>query len=310
MELNGEQRAAFTRALLAAFPSRDKLQQMVSYGLNENIAHLTTAADLQQTVFELISWAEATNRTSALLHAALTANPTNTDLHKLTAQLVSGETLAAALLLSQGGASPPVAPAAEVRSRGPRLTEKLAEIGIADLWSSGDQSVAEWRALRTTAQRVDLLSISARAWIYGEAKNIEQLLLHNQGVIRIIQAQPGPEFTALRENREDRDPGTIDREIEDTVKELIRITKVVAIRGGEGGGLEVRYCVNDITCRIEIIDDKIIHWIPHILPARAVAMPAFLLEVRPTATAARLLVDYFALLWRECANAVAYRWPS
>ncbi|WP_437924642.1 effector-associated domain EAD1-containing protein [Sorangium sp. So ce291] len=70
----------FQKALLDAFPSRPALEQLVSYGLDEDLDTLTSDKSLQTAVFELLKWARAQGRLDALLEQARRRNPDNPEL--------------------------------------------------------------------------------------------------------------------------------------------------------------------------------------------------------------------------------------
>ncbi len=76
-KLSGEQFRQLMEALGDAFPSRRDLARMVRIGLNENLDALASARNLNDTTFELITWAEARGQTVDLVAAARRANPGN-----------------------------------------------------------------------------------------------------------------------------------------------------------------------------------------------------------------------------------------
>ncbi len=77
MKLDGAQRQQLHQALLSAFPTWPALEQMVSFGLDTELAKIAGTANLSQAVFDLLTWAEAGNRFQDLLNAAGQANPSN-----------------------------------------------------------------------------------------------------------------------------------------------------------------------------------------------------------------------------------------
>ncbi|WP_438023449.1 effector-associated domain EAD1-containing protein [Sorangium sp. So ce233] len=70
----------FQKALLDAFPSRPALEQLVWYGLGEQLDTLTSERSMQTAVFELLKWAKAQGRLDALLDQARKKNPDNPEL--------------------------------------------------------------------------------------------------------------------------------------------------------------------------------------------------------------------------------------
>jgi hypothetical protein len=69
MKLDGETFKRLQAELLAAFPTRSDLTQVVRVGLGENLEAITTPGTLGNTVFELLRWAEARSRLDELLAA-------------------------------------------------------------------------------------------------------------------------------------------------------------------------------------------------------------------------------------------------
>src|SRR4051812_23772675 len=80
MRLSGVQAKQLVEALVAAFPNRAALAQMVHFGLSENLDAISPGSNLVDGAHELIKWAEARGRLSELIKAALTQNPSNPDL--------------------------------------------------------------------------------------------------------------------------------------------------------------------------------------------------------------------------------------
>ena len=85
--LTGEQYRELQAVLLAAFPQYGDLQRMVLFYLGENLAAVTASGNLQQVVFELISWAQARGRLKDLIQGAVNANSGNTQLRAFAARL-------------------------------------------------------------------------------------------------------------------------------------------------------------------------------------------------------------------------------
>ena len=78
-------------ALLNAFSTSDQLRQLVRLELDENLEEITGEDNLRSQVFELVLWAERTNRVSALVAGALAQNPNNAALQELTRRLTAPE---------------------------------------------------------------------------------------------------------------------------------------------------------------------------------------------------------------------------
>lgn len=65
------------KALQSAFPTRQELQILVNYELDENLNTIASDSNLDDTIFELIRWAKAHGRLEQLLHAALNTRVDN-----------------------------------------------------------------------------------------------------------------------------------------------------------------------------------------------------------------------------------------
>ena len=68
-----------SQILLGAFDEQE-LREVVKFELNEDLDAIAGGADLNERVFNLVTWAERTNRLSDLLAGAQRRNPTNIDL--------------------------------------------------------------------------------------------------------------------------------------------------------------------------------------------------------------------------------------
>src|SRR4051812_46805958 len=88
-------------ALLSAFPRRDDLARLVSFGLDHRLEEISGAGNQAGAVFELIRWAEATGRIPDLIRAALDANPGNPELRAVANE--AGELLRRESNLSPAG---------------------------------------------------------------------------------------------------------------------------------------------------------------------------------------------------------------
>jgi hypothetical protein len=80
VRLSGTKRKRVCKALLDAFPRKTALDQVVSFGLNENLDSLVAAGPLNEQVFDLVRWAETQNRLPDLMRAARSENPGNEEL--------------------------------------------------------------------------------------------------------------------------------------------------------------------------------------------------------------------------------------
>src|SRR5947209_17654034 len=87
MDLDGRQRQQLHDALLGAFPTRSALEQMVDFGLDENLNKITGNSNLTDAVFELIRWAKARDRIEELIRTALRFNSRNAKLREFASQV-------------------------------------------------------------------------------------------------------------------------------------------------------------------------------------------------------------------------------
>jgi hypothetical protein len=79
-QLTGPQRKQLYDALLSAFPTASDLGRMVTFGLDENLARITTGSSLGDMVLSLMTWAQAQGRMEDLVKAALADTPGNAAL--------------------------------------------------------------------------------------------------------------------------------------------------------------------------------------------------------------------------------------
>lgn len=89
MQLTGKQQKQLETALLSAFPSRDALQRMVLYQLEQNLATIAGGDNLSTIVFNLITWASANGQIKQLITGAQNENPGNPELRAFVAQMAT-----------------------------------------------------------------------------------------------------------------------------------------------------------------------------------------------------------------------------
>jgi V8-like Glu-specific endopeptidase len=77
MKLTGTQYKQFTEALLDAFPSQQRLTELVQYQFGKNLNVIAMGADLKEIVFKLIQAAESEGWTDKLITGARESNPYN-----------------------------------------------------------------------------------------------------------------------------------------------------------------------------------------------------------------------------------------
>src|SRR5207253_6374689 len=87
LRLSGAQRRDLLNALVSAFPSISDLRQMVSFELGQNLEQIAGLRDLNSTVFDLLTWAEARGQMAALIQGAVNANPGNPESRRSIQQI-------------------------------------------------------------------------------------------------------------------------------------------------------------------------------------------------------------------------------
>jgi hypothetical protein len=90
MKLSGPQFQQLQHALLSAYPTANMLAQMVRIYLEENLHIVAGGADLNELVFNLIRWAEAGGRLTALVEGAHAANSGNPALDAFVTEVWQG----------------------------------------------------------------------------------------------------------------------------------------------------------------------------------------------------------------------------
>jgi len=83
MALSGKQFYKIQQALLDAYRSESGLAIMVRIVLDENLSTITQGSNLNDVVFELINWADATGRLQELIDGAHEHNPGNPKVKSL-----------------------------------------------------------------------------------------------------------------------------------------------------------------------------------------------------------------------------------
>lgn len=78
--LTGAQYKEFHHALLRAFPSRNALEKLVLFHLNERLGNIVAGESLSDIAFNLIQWAASRGLIESLLMAARSDNPGNPEL--------------------------------------------------------------------------------------------------------------------------------------------------------------------------------------------------------------------------------------
>jgi hypothetical protein len=89
MTVTGTGRERLQRALLAAFPSKSSLAQMIDYKFNLNLEEIAGGDDLSAIVHNLIRWMQARGRLEDLMIKAREANPGNPELDAVVGELLN-----------------------------------------------------------------------------------------------------------------------------------------------------------------------------------------------------------------------------
>src|SRR3954469_24756506 len=87
MELSGAQEEQLQSALLSAFPTRFAVEQLMRYGLDQNLNTLAGDVALSEVTFRVIEWAKATGNLPARIAKARQQNPDNPALKAFEAQV-------------------------------------------------------------------------------------------------------------------------------------------------------------------------------------------------------------------------------
>ncbi len=87
LKVSSEELAQLRSALLSAFPRAIDLAQLVRFRLDENLYAFAAQSPLDQTVFDLLMWAESQGRLRDLVLGALEERPRNPDLQAFAEQI-------------------------------------------------------------------------------------------------------------------------------------------------------------------------------------------------------------------------------
>ena len=89
MKLSNLEFENLLKALLDAYRNYDKLKLMVRMKLGEKLELLSKESDLEIVVFHVIEWAESQDKILDLILGAYEKNPDNSEMKKITAQLLN-----------------------------------------------------------------------------------------------------------------------------------------------------------------------------------------------------------------------------
>jgi Effector-associated domain 1 len=88
VELSRQQRKQLQDALIAAFPSKSSIEQMLSHQLDENLDASAGGGNLEEIVFNLIKTIESQGWIEKLVRAACNENPGNSKLKAIAERLL------------------------------------------------------------------------------------------------------------------------------------------------------------------------------------------------------------------------------
>ena len=108
MKLTKEQYKQLNNALLGAFPTKDRLTQMLRFQLNKNLNSIVSSGSLQSMVFELIQTAEAEGWIEDLVTGAKKANSGNVELTQVARELNKAPSTPIAKTVAKTNKSGPV----------------------------------------------------------------------------------------------------------------------------------------------------------------------------------------------------------
>ncbi len=91
MRLSGQLTGEFQAALMDAFPTRDRLEQMVKLQLSRNLSDFASNAGLETVTFQLIQEFARQDKILELVEGALQANPNNQKLKPFVDKLKTDE---------------------------------------------------------------------------------------------------------------------------------------------------------------------------------------------------------------------------
>lgn len=81
IQLTSQDRKHLREALLSAFPSESALRFLMYDYMNQDLNLISSKGSYEQTVFDLIKWAESSGRIRELVEFAHEANPNNPELN-------------------------------------------------------------------------------------------------------------------------------------------------------------------------------------------------------------------------------------
>ena len=87
MQLSGSQRKQLFQAIINAYPSKDGLERLVDFELEENLDWIASNKNYQDTVYNLIKWANSQERLEQLIQAACQDNSHNQKLKEVQEEL-------------------------------------------------------------------------------------------------------------------------------------------------------------------------------------------------------------------------------
>lgn len=83
MRIEGPQEQELFDAILMAFEDRDELHRMIRFGIKENPNIIASASNFQQSVFQLLEWANRESRMEDVIATLLAAKPRDDQLRQI-----------------------------------------------------------------------------------------------------------------------------------------------------------------------------------------------------------------------------------
>lgn len=182
--LPAELRQAFRDALCDAYRQIKDLEMMVKLCLDQNLAEISAPADLRQTAFNLVEWAEEQGHLDELVDCARRGNPGNPQLGAAVERYHAWHAQVAAI-------EPPPSPTpAELTTDDHVLVEQLARGEVAPLVGAGlsmGAGLPGWYELNEELAQRTGQTMPPREWATADQLiAIAQTYINRQGLFSLI----------------------------------------------------------------------------------------------------------------------------
>jgi hypothetical protein len=181
MPLSGDTFEKLHAALLSAF-DEPGLQRMVAFGMNKNLAAITSRGALSEIIFQLIQWADREGCLDELIDAAARANPGNPALKAFVGSYRQAPSPAAARAPSPVPAAPP-ARAVDTRALREFIVARFSESDLAILCADLEDDLLK----AGQPQRIDL-EIVGGSDKHGKVLNLIRHLENRQLLAYLVDA--------------------------------------------------------------------------------------------------------------------------